>query len=403
MKDSKNKNLKKNATDTKEIKTALFNLAIKSNEEKNKNEILRQQILFRQKQINENKILLSFLSSIFNKSDNKYKKEIENELVNGNQKIFESNKSIKKDINALNKKNETYLKKLDNNISQKKYILEAIKETNFILENEIKEKDNLISRLKEIVFDLLLNMNNFEIIKSIDKDLCRNIDEHDRTIDYNLTIDRDYYHQYLLYKATKFNKVKNKTFELTKKKNELENIINGYIHPNQNLSNKNNYIINNNNKSEQRIEYEKNKYKFNSSNDIVIPTNITTEGSIYSFNDSLYFDTEEQIDIELPENDFSSYYLSQKSLGFNIIKKQLVVPKLELKQIKYNLNRNYNSSKEISLSRSFENDLKHKIKKIKKQIKSYERQNDNLDKKCEKYEKKIKQIALFLYFNEKSN
>ena len=401
MNDSKNKNLKTNTTDTKEIKAALFNLAIKSNEEKNKNEILRQQILFKQRQINENKMLLSLLSSIINKSDNKYKNEIENELIKGNQKIAESNESLKKDINILKIKNEEYLIRLDNNISQKKNVLEAIKETNFILENEIKEKDNLISRLKEIIFDLLLKINNFEIIKSIDKDLFRNIDEYNRTIDYNLTIDRDYYHQYLLYKATKFNKLKNKTFKLTKKKNELENIINGYLHPNQNIANNNDDIINNNNKSEQRIENEKNKYKYNSSNDIIIPTNITTEGSIYSLNDSLYFDTEEQINVELPENDFSSYYLSQKSLGFNIIKKKLVIPKLELRQIKYNLNRNCNSSKEISLSRSFENDLKHKIKKIKKQIKSYERQNDNLDKKCEKYEEKIKQIALFLYSNEK--
>ena len=248
-----------------------------------------------------------------------------------------------------------------------------------------------------------LNISNFEVIKSIDKDLYKNIDEFNREIDYNLSINKDYYHQYLLYKATKFNKAKNRTFRLTKKKNELENIINEYIHPNQNLSNKNNDIISNNNKLEQKTENRKNKYKFNSTNDIIIPTNIATEGSFYSLNDSLYFDTEEQIDIELPENDFSSYYLSQKSLGFNIIKRKLVIPKLELKQIKYNLNRNCNTSKEISLSRSFENDLKQNIKKIKKQIKSYERQNNNLDKKCEKYEKKIKQIALFLYFNEKSN
>ena len=134
---------------------------------------------------------------------------------------------------------------------------------------------------------------------------------------------------------------------------------------------------------------------------MIIPTNITTDESILSLNDSLYFDTEEQIDVELPENDFSSYFLSQKSLGFKIIKKEIIIPKLELNKIKeLNINDD-NSSKEISLSRSFEDDIKHKIKKIKKQIKLYETQNKNLDKKCEKFENKIKQIALFVYSNKK--
>ena len=132
---------------------------------------------------------------------------------------------------------------------------------------------------------------------------------------------------------------------------------------------------------------------------MIIPTNITTDGSLSNINDSLFFDTDEQIDIELPENDFSSYYLSQKSLGFNIVKKKLFVPKLDLTQIKYNLINNNSSSKEISLSRLLENGDTYKIKKIKKQIKSCEKQKVNLEKKIEKYEKKIMEIALFLYSN----
>ena len=193
---------------------------------------------------------------------------------------------------------------------------------------------------------------------------------------------------------------------MAQKKKELENTIN----KNNKQESKNISLINinNDNIDDTFIEEKKNisneEININNSNDIIIPTNVTTDNSIFSMNDSLYFDTEEQIDVELPENDFSSYYLSQKSLGFNIIKKKLIIPPFNLEQIKYNANKNkYGSSyREISLSRSLENDISHKIKNIKKQIKSYKRQNNNLDKKCQKYEKKIKQIALLFYSNPKN-
>lgn len=215
--------------------------------------------------------------------------------------------------------------------------------------------------------------------------------------------DVEYNHEYLIYKSIKFNKIKNKINKLTEKKKKLKNIINkDKKHELKNINDINDYI------DDPFIEEDKKNFNkeinINNSNDIIFPTNVTTENSFYSINDSLFFDTEEQIDVELPEKDFSSYYLSQKSLGFNNIKKKLIVPPLNLKQIKYNAYKNKNgiSYREISLSRSLENDIHQKIKNIKKQIISYERQNINLDNKCQKYEKKIKQIALLLYSNPKN-
>ena len=140
----------------------------------------------------------------------------------------------------------------------------------------------------------------------------------------------------------------------------------------------------------------------NNSNGINNPTNETTENSIFDINDSLYFDTEEQMDVEFPENDFSSYYLSQKTLGLNLFKKKIVVPPLDLKLIEYTRNNAKLSFEEKSLSRDFEDDLDYKIKKIKKKIKSMNILNKNMDIKCHKYEKKIEQLALFLYTNKRN-
>ena len=391
MNESKIKNFKI-VSDTKKIKDDLLDLANKSNDEIKKNESLKYLLTLIKNQINENKQYLSLLSSLGNKSNNVYKKNIENELINHNKKAFESNESIKKELTALKEKYSASLTLLNKNLEQQKNVLESIKETNFLLDNKIKEKDAIINRMRELKMDLEFNIVNFEVNKNIYRDSYGEIEEFERTIDFNLMFNREYYHEYLLYKASKFNKAKNKVIKLITKKDELKNMIN-----------KNSYKkskIVDINYDKKQIEDEKINNKCDNNDEMIIPTNIATDGSLSNLNDSLFFDTDEQINIELPENDFSSYYLSQKSLGFNIVKKKLFVPKLDLKQIKYNLINNNSSSKEISLSRLLENGVSYEIKKIKKQIKSYKRQKENLEKKIEKYEKKIMEIALFLYSNQ---
>ena len=180
---------------------------------------------------------------------------------------------------------------------------------------------------------------------------------------------------FLMYLSIKFNKEKNKILRLTEEKNELINIIDS-------LKKK---------KSKNKIEnknkiYMENNY-LNNNNVINNPMNEMTENPIFDINDSLYFDTDEQMDVEFPENDFSSYYLSQKSLGLNLAKKNVVVPPLDFKLIEHKKNKEELSSGK-SLSRVFEDDLDYKIKKIKKKIRSMNTQNKNMDIKCHKYEKK---------------
>ena len=392
-----------NPTEIQEIKDTLLNLAIKSNDEINKNKILKEIIEFKKNEINQYKVYLSILSSDKKNSDENNKSIIENELIKNNKKLFDSNEIIKSEIKSLKNKYEINSVNLERNLKQQKNVLEALEETNFILENKIKEKEAMIDKIKEIEFDITLNVN--EISNEIGPEVFNNLKEYKNAIDYSLILNEEYFREYLLYKSIKFNKIKNKINKLVEKKKKLENIINNNNNQNlKNIININNYTDNIDNTFIEENKNNLNKDILNKSNDIIIPTNVTTENSIFSMNDSLYFDTEEQIDVELPENDFSSYYLSQKSLGFNISKKKLIIPHLNLKQIKYNAYKNKigSSDREISLSRSFENDTTHRIKAIKNQIKSYKRQNINLDKKCQKYEQKIKQIALILYSNSKS-
>ena len=393
MKESKIENL------FSEIKNDLSDLSRKSNDEINKNKNLKQLLTFIKSQIKENKSYLSLLSLLGNKTNNNInKKDIENELIKNNKKLFESNELIKNEISVLKEKYNSSLILLNQSINQQQNVLETIKETNFILDNKIKEKNSLIDRMKEKKYDLEFKQGNYEIIKGINNDCQEKNEEFNKAINYNLMIEREFYQEYFFYKASKFNKMKNKVYKLSKKKNELESIIKGNIHKNLEIINNISDIVNYNRKEEELIEDKKIKDKFQSDDELQIPTNIATETSFFSLNDSLSFDTEEQIDVELPENDFSSYYLSQKNLGFNIIKKKkLYIPKLELNQIKFNLLKRNNTSKEISLSRPLENEIKLKIKKLKNQIYSFERQNDNLEKKCEKFEKKIKEIALLVY------
>ena len=144
----------------------------------------------------------------------------------------------------------------------------------------------------------------------------------------------------------KFNKIKNKSFKLSEKKTELLNTISEYYIPKDKFKNI----------KKEKISLHPNTYKNNSalSNDIIIPTNITSEDSMLSMNDSLCFDTEDQIDIEFPEKDFSSYFLSQKSFGFNVVKKHIKIPPLNIELIKNKIREEDFSSEE----KSFRENLK---------------------------------------------
>jgi len=332
-----------------ETKLALSKLANKLSEEINKNKFLSQKIQFKKNQINQNKLFLSKIPK--NESIQNIKMQIEKELLLNKKTLLELNNSLKNDIKVYQNKSKINTIILDKSTEQQRKALEALKETNFILENMIQKKESLISRIKEIICNLLLNIDDDEILYEISRNKLGAMEEESlKYMEYNYLINKEFYHELLMYKSIKFNKEKNKILRLTEEKNELINIINT-------LKNK----IENKNKI-----YVENNY-LNNSNEINNPTNETTENSIFDINDSLYFDTDEQMDVEFPENDFSSYYLSQKSLGLNLAKKNVVVPPLDFKLIEHKKNKEELSSGK-SLSRVFEDDLDYKMKKIRKKL-----------------------------------
>ena len=394
---SKILNKKGNHFFTKDTETKpddLLKLIRKSHKSINQYKELIQSIHFIQTQINKTKKILSQLSSYGKKSDKNINKEIEKYLGKTNGKLLRYKKSLLNELNDNKEKMKINLLILGKNTQQQAHVLDSLKNKNFILENKLKEKDSIIQRVSEILFEAQLGYNNGEIIKDLEPEYFGKEEKIEEVIENELFINQEKNNGLLLYKSMKFNKIKNKTFRLSEKKTELLDAINEYHHPKDKFKNI----------KKEKISLGHNTYKNNSalSNDIMIPTNITSEDSMFSMNDSLCFDTEDQIDIEFPENDFSSYFLSQKSFGFNVVKKHIKIPPLNIELIKNKIREEDSSSEEKSLSREFENDIDKKIKEMKKKIKLYTKQNNNLDLKCQKFEKKIQQLALFLYSNEKN-
>ena len=387
-------------------KNFLLILANNSNKELNKNKILLEMILFYQNQINKYKQTLSKISKN-SKVNNKI--NIKNILIENNQVLIDSKKSINNEIKEKQKKYNIDLQILSQNTQQLKNVLYTLQEKNFLIENKIKEKDSLISRLEELLYNFRLNIYDFDLINEIDENYLGNKNNSIKFCEKIAILNSQFYHEYLLLKSIKFNKLSNKNNNLVQEKNKLKKIIKEIKNKNKINENNiydNNYDDNINKNNKEIICLENNSNKDYSSKSNIKITNFSTEGSIFNENDSLYFDTEEQIDIEFPDNDFSTYYLSQKNLELNLIKKKIVVPPLDFRLIEYKKNRKGLSYDETSLSRNFQNDsndsqylIIKNIKILKKKIKSINRQNENLAKKCQKYEKKIRQIALFLYTN----
>ena len=293
--------------------------------------------------------------------------------------MFDSKKSINDEIKEKQKKCTLDLQILNQNTQQLKNVLYTLNEKNFLIENKIKEKDSLISRLEEMLLNFKLNIYAFDSTNEIDENYLGNKNNSIKFCENIAILNSQFYHEYLLYKSIKFNKLSNKNKNLVQEKNKLKKIIKEIKNKNKINENNiydNNYDDNINKNNKEIICLENNSNKDYSSKSNIKITNFSTEGSIFNENDSLYFDTEEQIDIEFPDNDFSDYYLSQKNLVVNLVKKKIVVPPLDFRLIEYKKNRKGLSDDETTLSRNFQNDsndsqylIIKNIKILKKKIK----------------------------------
>ena len=302
---TKNKKVEKNKNrNNKETIIILSKLANISIDEPNRNKFLTQMIELRKNQIKQKKLYLSILSHYKNNSNKNIKNVIENELLNYNTNLKISNECLNNKIKQIKEKYKNNSILLEKNIINQKNLLETIKEAKFILENKLKEKDSLIIRIKELLCDSILNLDTIEIINGINEDYFGTSKENEKIIENTLELDKNYYNEYLLYKSMKFNKIKNKILKLSEKKNELRQ------YENKNMKNNidNNFASFNNDYTKYSKNNLNNNDNLNSGNDLIIPTNVTTENSIFNMNDSLIFDTDEQIDVEFPDNDFSSFF-----------------------------------------------------------------------------------------------
>ena len=278
-------------------------------------------------------------------------------------------------------------------MEQFRYIKTTAEEQNFILENKIEEKNSLIKYIKNIINFLSIGIPKVELIEEIDEEYYKREGGFEKETAEILDENRELYNEYFVINLMKQNRIinSNKNLEYTKK------ILTEFL-----------------------LKY-KNKVKHNNiydNDEMVIQTNanVSTEDSFSS--DSLILDTEEQMDIEFPSNDFSS----KKDLGLNNDnnsnsnnndnnnnkkEKNIIVPPLDLRLINFNSTHNGLSSREKSLSRKFfksnedkkpnERSLEENIGKIKEMIKNLKKKNKILENKCKKYEDNISKIALMLY------
>lgn len=349
-----------------------------------KNKNLHKLIKTKKEEINLNKYNISELSIFLKKQKNKINKSIiKEELKQNNINILKKNELIKKEIESFKNKYNEISNLLQENMEQLKYIKTTAEEQNFILENKIKEKVNLIKVIKGILCQLSLGIfRQFEYIQEIDNDYYKKEGGFEKETEKIMDEDVEIWNQCFIVNLMKQNKIINENKKLEKEKNILSEFI-------TKIKNKRNDTKNNN------------KYE---NNEMVIQTNISTDDSIST--DSLILDTEEQMDIEFTSKDYSSH----KDIDINHNKenkeKNIIIPPLDLRLINFNMKNDF-SYKEKSLSRKIfklsddkiqnERTVEENIDKLKEMIKYLKKKNKIMENKCRQYEDKISKIALSLY------
>ena len=336
------------------IESVVANMKIEIKKNKNLHKLIKE----KKAEININKYNISELSILLkNKKNRKNKSIIKEELKQNNINIQKEN------------------------MEQLKYIKTTAEEQNFILENKIQEKINLIKVIKSILCQLSLGIfRQFEMIQELDNDHYKKEGGFEKETEKIMEEDAELWNQCLIVNLMKQNRIINENKQLEKEKKILSEFITK-IKNKENNDKKNNLYEN---------------------NEMIIQTNLSTDDSIST--DSLILDTEEQMDIEFTSKD----YLSQKD---NVIsnnnkkEKNIVIPPLDLRLINFNMQNDF-SYKEKSLSRKIfklsddkdqNGTVEENIDKLKEMKKYLKKSNKIMKNKCQKYEDKISKIALSLY------
>jgi len=357
-----------------ETKLNIFRLATECTEEISsnrrnleKNEIIKSLII-------KYKSLLLKISKDSSHSKKEIKKdliEINNQIKLKNIEIQMKNLKIEEKIKNLNSKFEKNFFILNNEI-------DLLKETNFLLQNGIKEKNYLINLLKN---NLKQSKDHFIFREEIRENILENKIEGENFIfDYLFNLQ-----EFLHFKCKKFNYFYNKNIQKLNTKLNLINTIN-YIKNQKNIQKL--FDLNSNQFNQQNLlkifkrsnSFEKkfltNEDNNNNKNSKIEITNILN--SFLTIEQILSYNENNNIIIEEDLNSDEEFSFPDKIK--NKLTKFKNIPSLNLKQIEYN---KYKNQKEIDLyskERRINSDqneeqiklIKKNIKKIKKIIKQNE-------------------------------
>ncbi len=390
-----------------ETKLNIFRLATECTEEisSNRQNLEKNEII--KSMIKKYKFLLLKFS---NKNSTISKSEIKNDLNEINNQIKLKNIEIQMKNLKIEEKIKNLNSKIEKNFFNLNNELNLLKESNFLLQNSLKEKNFLINLLKN---NLKQSKEHFIFREEIRENFLENkIDGENFYFDYLFNLQ-----EFLHFKCKKFNFFYNKNIQKLKTKLNLINTIN-YIKNQKNIkklfdlnSNQFNHqnllkIFKRSNSFEKKFLNNENNNKNNSKIEI---SNILN--SFLTIDEILISNENNNIIIEEDLN-------SDEEISFpNKIKYKYAeyknIPSLNLKQIEYN---KYKNQKEIDLyskERRINSDqneeqiklIKKNIKKIKKNIKQNEIKIQNFENVIKDFKNNIFLLTHFRNnsFNFKNN
>ena len=327
-------------------KKLIENFANEVNTEMKHNRYLSDLITTQQKELSRNRNQLEKYSSTTNSQARL--KAILSDLNNNINDLKKANDDIKNITKNLKEKQnlliETFHKNYDENIQE----ISKLKESNFLYENAIKEKNSICSRL------------NFEL-KTLKQFPYFKENLREKHIVNFYSIEDEYFEQIKKLKK-EINKIKTTGKFTIEKKIPI-------VH---NFKRKNSFDFN---KNKNNFEKIKSKHRHTQS----VFERLDTEDILNSDSDD---DEINFIDVVSNKN--------------KIDNKKIIVPKIDLKQIEFNKKKFKQQDKEKSLSRkkdfSDSSEIRSQIKLIKKKIKNLKKKNEVQTQKIIKYEQKIEEF-----------
>ena len=350
-------------------KKLIENFANEVNTEMKHNRYLSDLITTQQKELSRNRNQLEKYSSNTN-SQARFKEIVSDLNLNINE-LKKTNNNIKIITNNLKEKRNLLIETFHKNYDEKIQEISKLKESNFLYENAIKEKESILSKLN---FELK-NLKQFPYFK---ENLREKHINNFYSIEDEYFEQLEYYQDYLLRKLRAFNKTHNKIKILENEIKKIKTTGKFTIEKKIPIINKNGI------KRKNSFDYNKNKNNFEK-----IKSKHRHTQSVFK-----RLDTEDLLNSD-DESDDEINFIDVVTNKNKIDNKKINVPKIDLKQIEFN-KKKFKQDKEKSLSRkkdfSDSSEIKSQIKIIKKKIKNLKKKIDVQYQKIIKYEQKISEF-----------